>query len=78
MTPSRLGIDPGQVRALVQIAVDAGEREVPEVVTATMFSRQDVFGLELVDGRLRLGQLAILAPVASPLPDVVPRPLVHL
>ena len=39
--PSRLGIDPGRVRALVQIAVDASEREVCELVTATVLSRQD-------------------------------------
>lgn len=76
--PPRLGIVPGQVGALVQIAVDAGEREVCGGVTAAVLSRQDVLDLELDDGRLRLAQLAILAPVASPLPDVVPRPLIQL
>ena len=41
-----VGIDPGEVRALVQIARDAGEREVCEVITAAVFSRDDVFDLE--------------------------------
>jgi hypothetical protein len=30
------------------------------------------------DRRLRLGELAILAPLASPLPDEQSRPLIHL
>jgi hypothetical protein len=74
---SRVGVDPGQVRTLVQIAIDAGEREVCEIVTATVLSRQNVFDLEFGDGGLRLGQLAIFTAMASPLPDMLPRLLVH-
>lgn len=40
-----VGIDPGQVRALVQIARDAGEGEIREAITAAVFSRDDVFDL---------------------------------
>ena len=44
-----VGIDPGQVRALVQIARDAGEGEVCKVITAAVLFRHDVFDLELGD-----------------------------
>lgn len=39
-------IDPGQVRTLVQIAGDTGEREIRRVIAAAVLFRHDVFDLE--------------------------------
>lgn len=71
-----LRVDAGEVCALVQIAGDAGEREISRVVTASVLPRQDVLDLESGDGRLRLGPLAILAPIAGALADEQTRLLI--
>lgn len=42
----RSGIDPGEVAALVQIAVDAGEAEIGMVVTTAVLARTDVLDVK--------------------------------
>ena len=41
-----LRIDPSQVRAFVQVAVNTGERQVIEVVAAPMYLRNYVFDVQ--------------------------------
>ena len=68
---------PVRFAPLVQIAVNAGEREVAKLVGAAVFHRDDVLDLKPRDERLHLGQLAILTTKARPLTHLPPRPLVH-
>lgn len=46
-------IDSGEIRALVQIAIDASQREVCEAISATVLFGKDVFHLEPGDRGLR-------------------------
>lgn len=66
----RLRIDSGQVSTLVQIAVDAGESEVVEVVGPAVNLRNDVFDVKGRQGRIILTQTTILASVARALANL--------
>lgn len=42
----RLRINPRQVRSLVEITVNAGQRQIVQIITAAMESRKDVFDVK--------------------------------
>jgi len=68
--PARLGIDTGQVRSLVVIAREAGQREVSRDRLAAVLLGDDVvdFEIELI---ALLRHLAILAQAPGAVPDVL-------
>ena len=61
-----------QIRAFVQIAAVARQREIIGIVRAPVLLRRDVFNMMLKAG-LFLVQTAIFATPAGPQPDEVPR-----
>lgn len=63
------GIDSGEIRTLMQVAVDAGECQIAELIAATMAARNDVLHVELGQRRILLSQLAILASIPRPFPN---------
>jgi len=65
-----LRIDSREVRTFVQIAIDAGKREVVDVVSSTMDRWNNVLNVERRPGRIILMQVAILASVVSALLNV--------
>ena len=66
----RLWIDPRQVRTLVQIAIDAGESKVFEVVGPAVNPWNDVFDVKGGEGRIILMQTTILASVSRALANL--------
>jgi len=58
-------IDSGEVRALVQIAIYAGQRQIIQIVSPAMNLRNDVLNVEHRPRRIILRQVAILASVVS-------------
>ena len=65
----RVWISSRDVAGLRKIAVNAGKSKVPDIVSATVFSRIDVFDLQRCQRRVVLMQLAILAAVSGSFPD---------
>ena len=63
-------IDPGQVCAFVQIAVDAGKREVLEIISPAVYLRHNVLNVKCRKRRIVLMQAAILASVVSALSNL--------
>lgn len=63
------GINSGQVRALVQIAVVAGECEVRWIVAAAVLPCDDVLDMEGDERHVRLRETAVLTAVRSPAAD---------
>jgi hypothetical protein len=49
-----LGIDPGEIGALVKVAIDACEREVVRIVPSTMLPWDDVLHVQRGEGRILL------------------------
>ena len=69
-------IQPGEVRAFVQIAVMTGEREIFRRICSAVLSRRDVFDVK--KKRLKfLPQPAILATIFCALPDQLAQLGVH-
>ena len=69
-------IQPGEVRAFVQIAVMTGEREIFRRIFSAVLSRRDVFDVK--KKRLKfLPQPAILATIFRTLPDELAQLRVH-
>lgn len=65
----RNGIDPGKIRSLVEIAIDAGQAEVRFIIGAAVFERSDVLDVQGGERRIFLMGLAIFAAVSGTLPD---------
>lgn len=70
----RLGerVDPGEVGTFVEIAVNAGEAEVPLVAAATVLEWADMLDVKRGEWRVFLVELTILTAVSRPLPDERP------
>lgn len=62
-------IDPGKIRYLVEIAIDAGQAEVRLIIGAAVFERSDVLDVQGGEWRIFLMGLAIFAAVSGTLPD---------
>jgi hypothetical protein len=73
---ARLGINPGQVRALVQVATVACEREIAVVIGAAVLFGNDVLHV-MFQVAMFLAQAAVLTAIASPAADEVARGRVH-
>jgi hypothetical protein len=66
----RLRIDSRQVRAFVQIAIDAGKGKVVEFIGSAVNLRNDVFDVKSGQRRIILMQMTILASVLRALANV--------
>ena len=64
-----VGVDAGQVGALVEVAMLAGQGEIGVVVGPAVLARDDVLGVMPCLG-MGLGKPAVFAPVVGPGPDV--------
>lgn len=71
------GIDPGQIRAFVEIAIDAGEAEVLQIVPAAVLSGDDVLDMEGGQRGVLLMEFAVFATGLRALANEVPQTLVH-
>ena len=72
-----VGIKARQVRPFVEVAVNAGERQVVGIIRASVKSREDVFNVEQGQRRVLLVEWAIFASVPRPIPNVLSRLRVH-
>ena len=70
-------VDPGQVRAFVQIAAVTRQSEIVWVIGAAMLFRHDVLNM-VSQIAIFLLQAAIFTAIGSPLPDKLPCGGVHL
>lgn len=66
-----------EVRAFVQIAALASQRQITFIIGAAVYSGRDVFDM-MPQAAMFLMQTTIFATVASPLPDKGPRRGIHL
>ncbi len=64
-----LGLDAGQVRSFMEIAIDAGQGKIVGVIRATVLLGDDVFDVQDSQWRVVLMQVAILAAITCTLPD---------
>src|SRR5206468_3150017 len=71
-----LGINPSEVRALMEIALRAGEREIVRIVRAAVLPGDDVFDVKTESGKL-FRQTTIFAAVSGALPDKLAGHRVH-
>jgi hypothetical protein len=60
------GIDAGQIRTFVQIAIDAGQREILQPIAAAMFLWPHVLDMQNREGRVALMKLTVLASIFRP------------
>ncbi len=74
---SRFRIKTSYIASFMQIAVDAGQSKVAEVVTSAMFPRKDMLDMQGSQGRLILVQTTILATEICPLANLVSRGGIH-
>ena len=65
-----LRIDPREVCAFVQIAINAGKSEIVEIVCSAMYFWNDVLNVERRPRRIILMQMTILADVVCTLSNV--------
>jgi len=63
---TRVGIHSGQVTPLVQIAFGTGESEIVDVISSSMFSRNEMLNLEWDERGGRLESLAVFAAIRCP------------
>jgi hypothetical protein len=63
----RVRINTCQIRTFVQVTIDAGQGKVSQLVRAAVFLGDDVLDMQYGERRIFLMELAILAPIASPL-----------
>jgi len=74
---SRFGIVTCHITSFMQVAVDASQREIVEVIAPAVFSRQNMLDVQGGQGRLVLMQSAILATETCPVANVASRGGVH-
>jgi len=70
-------IDPCEVGAFVQVAVNACEAQVGFIIGASMFARPDVFNVKRRQRRVILMQMTILTPHAGTTSDESFRCFIH-
>lgn len=75
--PLRFRIDARQIRTFMKIAINTGERQVVEIVSAPMFLRDNRLDVEFSEWRIILMEWAIFAAMASGLPYVGFCGLIH-
>lgn len=73
----RFRIDACQIRTFVKIAINTCERQIVEIVSATVFPGDNVFDVEFSEWGIILMKLAVFTAMASPLPDVSFYCLIH-
>jgi hypothetical protein len=73
---ARHRVDSTEVRAFVQIAAVASEREILDVIAAAVLAGDNVFDLMRHRAKL-LAKLAVLAAISCPVPDKKARSGVH-
>lgn len=73
----RVGIKPDKVRALVQIAVHAGQREIVFRGRATMLPSSDVLNVERRVRFIINAETTVFAAVSRPLTNHLPQLRVH-
>ena len=74
----RLRVKAREVWTFVEIAVNAGEREIVGVVTAAMDFGDDMFDVQRGQRGIFLAELTLLATMAGALPDAGFRLCIHL
>src|ERR1035437_1381177 len=74
---ARVGVNPGEVGALVQVAVETGQSQVLLLVSTPMLPGDDVLDMKPADRLVLLAQTAILATVAGPIPHPLAQRGVH-
>lgn len=60
---ARLGINSSEVWSFVEIAVDAGEREIVELVRSAMLARDNVFHMQCGEQGICLPELTVFAAI---------------
>lgn len=60
------GIKAGNVRSLVEVAIDAGESKIVESIRAPVFQRPDVLNVESREWRVGLSEPTVFATIAGP------------
>jgi hypothetical protein len=73
----RVGIATGEVRALVQVALVAGERKVFKGIRATVLARIDVLDVKRVRVVVFLPETAILTAIPGALPHLLAESRAH-
>ena len=66
----RFRIDARQIRTFMKIAINTRERQVVEIVSATMFLGDNMLDVEFSEWGIILMQLAVFAAMASTLPYI--------
>ena len=64
------GIEPGQIRSFVKIAINASQGKVVDVIATAVNLGNDVFDMERSQRRIILMQMTILASVLSALANL--------
>ena len=72
-----LGVNAGQVRSFVQVAINARQSQILQIVRAAMNPWDDVLNVKRRQWRVVLVQQAIFATMASTLPDPGSRARAH-
>jgi hypothetical protein len=72
---SRFWINTGDISAFEKIAIDARQGEVGQVVSAAMAPRNDMFDVELSQGRVILAQTAVFATMPGSFSNFISGPL---
>lgn len=71
------GINAGQISAFMQIAVDAGEGKIANIIATAMLPGNDVLNVEGGKGRVVLMQLTVFATITSALANENSRRFLH-
>lgn len=72
-----LRVNTSQIRALVAVAVLAGEGQIGGIVSAAMLFGSDVLYMELRERGMLLKQPAVFAPIVGSLSDELPQSDIH-
>lgn len=75
---ARAGVDPGEIGPLMAVAPMACPREIVEGSLAPMLAGDDMFEMEGLEGRESIGEVAVLAPPACTLTDLLAQRVAHL
>ena len=73
----RFRINARQIRTFMKIAINTRERQVVEIVSATVFLRDNMLDVEFSEWGIILMELAVFAAMASALPYVSFCRLIH-
>jgi hypothetical protein len=71
------GINAGQISVFMQIAVDAGEGKIANIITTVVLLGNDVLNVKGGKGRVVLMQLTVFATIASALANENSRRFLH-